>query len=111
MREMADVIAQHLLLEHERSGAYACAAFGCNWEFRRGTVNYFVKDTDVVSRKFAAHLSTVLGEAGFGPVKEAAAVTLEDAAADYHQLVLHPDASTRGFLHYLRKRAAALRGS
>lgn len=106
-KTMAEVLAGHSLLSHERSGTYACSDPDCGWEFRyRLRMDDLKSGVDVVLSEFTAHQAAALSAAGFGLVADAGAKALEDAA-DW----LDPDATQAGTISgWLRARAAAVRG-
>lgn len=74
MKTMAEVLAEHSLLSHGRTGTYACSDPDCGWQFRyRSRMDDLRRGVDVVALEFAAHQADALTAAGFGPVKAAEA--------------------------------------
>lgn len=126
-KTMSEVLAEHSLLSHERSGTYACSDPDCGWEFRyRLRMDDLKSGVDVVLSEFAAHQAAALSAAGFGLVADAGAKALEDAAdeleiAPYETLdcgavitdwrdALNVNHGIQAATRFIRGSAAAVRG-
>jgi len=69
---MAEVLAEHLILSHERSGSYACSNAGCGWELKyRCRMDDLKRGVDLVANEFAAHQASVLAANGYGKLEDA----------------------------------------
>lgn len=104
MSGMAEVLAAHFDLQWSfEFGGFVCVE--CGWQ--ETYARPYAKDAEASAR--ASHLASVLTDAGFGPVKEAGAVALEEAG---NAPLPAPGrkGETSGFRMWLRARAAAVRG-
>jgi hypothetical protein len=120
MSGMAEVLAAHWSAStHTDSKPFVDKCDGCGAVVR----SWGDEAEAYVGEYLAAHQSAMLSAAGFGPVKEAGAVALEEAAAELARLPYvkpnYPDrteyerilAVRRGNTDaWLRARAAAVRG-
>lgn len=78
MNTMAEVLAEHVILSG--GGWFACSNPECEWKLRNTLRPREFHASSWPVREFAAHQAAALSAAGFGPVREAQAQALRDAA-------------------------------
>jgi len=99
VKTMAEVITSHAT-HGLRDGKHVCHAPGCLWVYGR---HGYPSPATV-----AEHVADALSAAGFGPVREAQARALRDAADGWQAYIRAMDWGTTAPIAWLRARAATI---